>query len=235
VSATLLVVEDEPKLRELLRSYLERGGFIVLTTGSGAEALTLARRVAPDLVVLDLRLPDISGEVVANELRAFSDAPILMLTAKSSEEDRIAGLEAGADDYVVKPFSPRELVLRVEAILRRGVTGRGASHISSFGNGELVIDEDQREVQVRGGRVSLTPTEWGLLVALTGTPGRVFSRFELINRVRGYEFEGYERTVDSHVKNLRRKIERDSRRPLIVTTVLSGGYRLGISRDADEG
>ena len=141
--ATLLVVEDEPKLRELLRSYLERGGFIVLTTGSGAEALTLARRVAPDLVVLDLRLPDISGEVVAIELRTFSDAPILMLTAKSSEEDRIAGLEAGADDYVVKPFSPRELVLRVEAILRRGVTGRGASHISSFGHGELVIDEDR--------------------------------------------------------------------------------------------
>ena len=233
--ATLLVVEDEPKLRELLRSYLERGGFIVLTTGSGAEALTLARRVAPDLVVLDLRLPDISGEVVANELRTFSDAPILMLTAKSSEEDRIAGLEAGADDYVVKPFSPRELVLRVEAILRRGVTGRGASHISSFGHGELVIDEDQREVQVRGGESPSRQQSGGCWLPSPALQGASFSRFELINRVRGYEFEGYERTVDSHVKNLRRKIERDSRRPLIVTTVLAGGYRLGISRDADEG
>ena len=155
---------------------------------------------------------------------------MLMLTAKSSEEDRIRGLELGADDYVTKPFSPRELVLRVQAILRRGgpATEQG---VASYGEGELVIDEPRREVMVRGASVDLTPTEWGLLVALATVPGRVYSRFELINRVRGYEFEGYERTVDSHVKNLRRKIGDDPGNPQIVQTVLGGGYRLGLARD----
>jgi DNA-binding response OmpR family regulator len=213
-----------------VRSYLERAGFIVLSTGSGAEAITLAASASPDLVVLDLGLPDIPGEVVAGELRAAGSVPMLMLTAKSSEEDRIRGLELGADDYVTKPFSPRELVLRVQAILRRGgpATEQG---VASYGEGELVIDEPRREVVVRGESVELTPTEWGLLVALATVPGRVYSRFELINRVRGYEFEGYERTVDSHVKNLRRKIGDDPGNPQIVQTVLGGGYRLGLARD----
>jgi DNA-binding response OmpR family regulator len=153
-----------------------------------------------------------------------------MLTAKSAEEDRIRGLELGADDYVTKPFSPRELVLRVQAILRRG--GPAAAHgVTSYGQGALVIDEPQRLATVRGEAISLTPTEWGVLVALATVPGRVYSRFELINRVRGYEFEGYERTVDSHVKNLRRKIESDPGQPQIVQTVLGGGYRLGLARD----
>jgi DNA-binding response OmpR family regulator len=230
VAATVLLVEDERKLRDLVRSYLERAGFIVLSTGSGAEAITLAASASPDLVVLDLGLPDIPGEVVAGELRAAGSVPMLMLTAKSSEEDRIRGLELGADDYVTKPFSPRELVLRVQAILRRGgpATEQG---VASYGEGELVIDEPRREVVVRGESVELTPTEWGLLVALATVPGRVYSRFELINRVRGYEFEGYERTVDSHVKNLRRKIGDDPGNPQIVQTVLGGGYRLGLARD----
>jgi DNA-binding response OmpR family regulator len=185
---------------------------------------------APDLVVLDLGLPDVPGETVARELRAATAVPILMLTAKSAEEDRIRGLELGADDYVTKPFSPRELVLRVQAILRRG--GPAAEQaVSRFGDAELIIDEPQRLVTVRGRTVSLTPTEWGVLVALATVPGRVYSRFELINRVRGYEFEGYERTVDSHVKNLRRKIETDPAQPRIVQTVLGGGYRLGLARD----
>jgi DNA-binding response OmpR family regulator len=228
--ATVLVVEDERKLRELVRSYLERAGFTVLSTGSGAEAITMATEAAPDLVVLDLGLPDVPGETVARELRTSAATPILMLTAKTSEEDRIRGLELGADDYVTKPFSPRELVLRVQAILRRG--GPAAEQgVTRFGDGELVIDEPQRLVTVRGQVVSLTPTEWGVLVALATVPGRVYSRFELINRVRGYEFEGYERTVDSHVKNLRRKIESDPAQPHIVQTVLGGGYRLGLSRD----
>jgi DNA-binding response OmpR family regulator len=228
--ATVLVVEDERKLRDFVRSYLERAGFTVLSTGSGAEAIAMAADGAPDLVVLDLGLPDVAGETVARELRTASAVPILMLTAKSTEEDRIRGLELGADDYVTKPFSPRELVLRVQAILRRGPSAVEQG-VTSYGAGQLVIDEPQRLVTVRGQTVSLTPTEWGVLTALATVPGRVYSRFELINRVRGYEFEGYERTVDSHVKNLRRKIESDPAQPRIVQTVLGGGYRLGLTRD----
>ena len=236
MTATVLVVEDERKLRELVRSYLERAGFTVLSTGSGAEAITMATTASPDLVVLDLGLPDVPGETVARELRATSatgTTPILILTAKSAEEDRIRGLELGADDYVTKPFSPRELVLRVQAILRRGGPESKAATqgVTSYGGGELVIDEPQRLATVRGTAVALTPTEWGVLVALATVPGRVYSRFELINRVRGYEFEGYERTVDSHVKNLRRKVEDDPANPQIVQTVLGGGYRLGLTRD----
>jgi DNA-binding response OmpR family regulator len=227
---TVLVVEDERKLRELVRGYLERAGFAVLTTGSGAEAIELARTADVALVVLDLGLPDVSGQQVARELRSRSPVPILMLTARSGDDDRVHGLELGADDYVTKPFVPRELVLRVQAILRRHTVGDDGAR-SSFGGGELVVDESRREVTVRGERVHLTPTEWALLVALAGTPGRVFSRFELINRTRGYEYEGYERTVDSHVKNLRRKLEVDPREPRIVETVLGGGYRLGLPQD----
>ena len=230
MAATVLLVEDERKLRELVRSYLERAGFTVVSTGSGAEAISVAASAEPDLVILDLGLPDVAGETVARELRDAGSVPILMLTAKAAEEDRIAGLELGADDYVTKPFSPRELVLRVQAILRRGgpVPAQG---LTSYGGGALIIDEPRREVTVRGAGVDLTPTEWGILLALATVPGRVYSRYELINRVRGYEFEGYERTVDSHVKNLRRKVEEDPGAPRIVQTVLGGGYRLGLARD----
>jgi DNA-binding response OmpR family regulator len=231
MAAIVLVVEDERKLRDLVRSYLERAGFTVLSTGSGAEAITMAAYASPDLVVLDLRLPDVPGETVARELRAVAATPILMLTAKSAEEDRISGLELGADDYVTKPFSPRELVLRVQAILRRGGPAIATQGVISYGGGALVIDETRRLVTVRDQAVALTPTEWGILVALATVPGRVYSRFELINRVRGYEFEGYGRTVDSHVKNLRRKIEDDPGNPTVVQTVLGGGYRLGMARD----
>ena len=230
MAATVLVVEDERKLRDLVRSYLEQAGYTVLSTGSGAEALTIASSAAPDLVILDLGLPDVGGDTVARELRATGLVPIVMLTARSTEEDRIAGLELGADDYVTKPFSPRELVLRVQAVLRRGGAA-AAQGVASYGRGALVIDEPQRAVTVRGTAADLTPTEWGVLVALATVPGRVYSRYELINRVRGYEFEGYERTIDSHVKNLRRKIEADPGNPAIVQTVLGGGYRLGLARD----
>ena len=231
MTATVLLVEDERKLRDLVRSYLERSGFVVLSAGTGAEALSLARSAEPDLVILDLRLPDIPGETVARELRAAGTIPILMLTAKSSEEDRIKGLELGADDYVTKPFSPRELVLRVQAILRRGRQAAADDRVARYGGGILAIDEPRRVAEVRGTVVELTPTEWGILVALATVPGRVYSRLELINRVRGYEFEGYERTIDSHVKNLRRKIEEDHHAPEIIQTVLGGGYRLGLTRD----
>src|SRR6201992_1574403 len=229
MASTVLVVEDERKLRDLVRSYLERAGFTVLSTDSGAEAITMALTSAPDLVILDLGLPDVPGETVARELRgtgSTSGTPILMLTAKTAEEDRIRGLELGADDYVTKPFSPRELVLRVQAVLRRGSPAAASQGVSQFGGGALVIDEPRRTVTVRGVPAQLTPTEWGILGTLATVPGRVYSRFELINKVRGYEFEGYERTVDSHVKNLRRKIEEDPGNPVTILTVLGGGYRL---------
>jgi DNA-binding response OmpR family regulator len=231
VAQTVMVVEDEYKLRELVRAYLEREGLEVFSTGSGAEAISHAAKESPHLVILDLGLPDVPGEEVARELRSGSDVPILVLTARSDERDRIAGLELGADDYLTKPFSPRELVLRVQAILRRGRGPEAEGGPVSYGHGQLVLDEERRRVDVFGRAVDLTPTEWGLLVALARVPGRVYSRYELINRVRGYEFEGYERTVDSHVKNLRRKLESDPSDPPIIETVLSAGYRLGLNRD----
>ena len=230
MTPTVLVVEDEYKLRQLLRSYLEREGMVVYSTGSGAEAVEIGTRSPVDLVVLDLGLPDLPGEDVVRELRNVCDTPVIMLTAKSEERDRIAGLELGADDYMTKPFSPRELVLRAKAVLRRGRAVPSAA-TTSYGHGELVIDEEKRRVCVRGTDVELTPTEWGVLVALARVPGRVYSRYELINLVRGYEFDGYERTVNSHVKNLRRKIEAEPGNPRLVETVLGGGYRLGVERD----
>ena len=230
MTPTVLVVEDEYKLRQLLRSYLEREGMVVYSTGSGAEAVEIGTRSPVDLVVLDLGLPDLPGEDVLRELRNVCDTPVIVLTAKSEERDRIAVLELGADDYMTKPFSPRELVLRAKAVLRRGRAVPSAA-TASYGHGELVIDEEKRRVSVRGADIELTPTEWGLLVALARVPGRVYSRYELINLVRGYEFDGYERTVNSHVKNLRRKIEAEPGNPRLVETVLGGGYRLGVERD----
>jgi DNA-binding response OmpR family regulator len=230
VRSTVLLVEDERKLRDLVRSYLERAGFTVLSTASGAEAISMASSADPDLIVLDPALPDVAGESVARELRAAGATPILMLSAKCAEADRIAGLELGADDYLTKPFSLRELVLRVQAILRRGGSANGWE-VSRFGTGTLVIDEPRRQALVRGIVVDLTPTEWGILTALAAVPGRVYSRLELINRVRGYEFEGYKRTIDTHVKNLRRKIEQNPCEPTTIQTVHGGGYRLGITRD----
>jgi DNA-binding response OmpR family regulator len=229
MSATVLVVEDELKIRELLRSYLEREGWSVLTTGSGAEALTMAAG-AVDLIVLDLGLPDVPGETAAAEIRRSSATPILMLTARTAEDDRIRGLELGADDYVTKPFSPREVVLRAQAIVRRSTAAPDAGSVRSFGDGALVIDEARHEATVDGKRVELTPTEWGILSALAAVPGRVYSRLELLNRVRGYELAS-ERVVDSHVKNLRRKLETDPQHPRIVETVLGAGYRLGLGHD----
>jgi DNA-binding response OmpR family regulator len=227
----VLVVDDEAGIRDLVRRYLEREGHQVFTAASGSEALEVAARVHPELVVLDLRLPDISGVEVARELRRRSDVPILMLTAKSDERDRIEGLEVGADDYVTKPFSPRELVLRVHAILRRHGGSEPTDGWVSYGGGALRIDEGCRQVEVDGKQVDLTPTEWGLLIALASQPGRVCSRYELINRVRGYEFDGYERTVDSHVKNLRHKLDAAGGFGRDIETVTGAGYRLGLNRD----
>jgi DNA-binding response OmpR family regulator len=230
---TILIVEDEPKLRDLLRGYFERDGMTVLTAATGAEGLSLVTSAKPDLVVLDLGLPDIPGESVLGEIRRSSQLPVLMLTAKADEEDRIRGLELGADDYVTKPFSPRELVLRVRAISRRSTTEGLSVPVGrrSFGAATLVIDEPRRQAIVREEVADLTPTEWGVLLALATTPGRVYSRQELMNRARGHEFEGYERSIDSHIKNLRRMVEEDPHQPRIVLTVLGGGYRLGLTPD----
>lgn len=231
MASTVLVVEDEIKLRDLIRTFLEREGLVVLTTGSGAEAISLGDRSHPDLVVLDLGLPDVPGLEVAKELRRSSDVLVLMLTAKANEEDRIRGLELGADDYLTKPFSPRELVLRVVALLRRGRVPAGSPARLSFGGGVIVIDEERHELHHRGELVGLSPTEWGIIQTLARTPGRVYSRYELVNAVRGHEWEGYERVIDSHVKNLRHKLEEDAASPRIIETVLGVGYRLGLKRD----
>jgi DNA-binding response OmpR family regulator len=235
--AQILVVEDEESLLQTLRYNLSRAGHDVRLSTNGLQALDMIRGNPPELVVLDLMLPGLDGLELCRSVRAettnpaVAHVPILMLTARDEEIDKVVGLEVGADDYLTKPFSPRELVLRVQAIMRRGRSMKAADSSRSFGNGEMMIDEERRQVTVRGAPVELTPTEWGVLSALARNPGRVYSRYELINRVRGYEFDGYERVIDSHVKNLRRKIELDPRKPLLVRTLLGGGYRLGVSRD----
>ncbi|MEA2843509.1 MAG: hypothetical protein QOJ69_1180 [Actinomycetota bacterium] len=227
----MLVVEDEPQVQEVLRVYLERGGFRVVATGRGAEAIELTRTVKPDIVLLDLRLPDVPGEFVATEVRRSSAVPLVMLTAKASETDRIRGLELGADDYVTKPFSPSEVVLRLKAVLRRTGPGWADPGASSFGGGQLVLDFENRNATVRGEEITLTATEWSILRALGQAGGRVLSRYELCTLVRGFEFDGYERIIDSHVKNLRRKVEVDTGSPTVVETVVGAGYRLGLPPD----
>ena len=227
----VLVVDDESSVQEVARAYLEREGFIVDSAMDGAAALEAIERKAPQLIVLDLMLPDVAGEEVAARVRERSDVPILMLTAKAAEEQRLRGFEVGADDYLVKPFSPRELVARVKAILRRAGEGEAPlSTLAVFDGGRLRIDELRHEVQIEGEPVDLTPSEFKLLAALAAYPGRVYSRFELINRVQGTDFVGYERTIDAHVKNLRRKLERDPANPRYVQTVHGIGYRLGVGR-----
>ncbi len=223
----IVVIDDDPSVQAVVRAYLERDGFLVNVAGTGAEGLAVAERDSPCLVVLDLMLPDCSGEDLARKIRARSDVPILMLTAKASEEERVFGLGLGADDYLTKPFSQRELVARVRAILRR-TQGPEVPLVKalSFDNGSLQIDTVIHEVRVHGDLIELTPNEYRLLVTLARYPGRVYSRFELINHVQGYEYKGYERTIDAHVKNLRKKIEPDPRHPRYVETVFGVGYRL---------
>jgi two-component system alkaline phosphatase synthesis response regulator PhoP len=229
MSSAVLVVEDDRELRDVVRRYLERAGHAVHTTGSGAEALSLLAVGGVDLVVLDLGLPDVDGLEVLAAARASGGVPVVVLTARSQLEDRIDGLRRGADDYVTKPFSPTELVLRVDAVLHRTRSGARVAGAVTFGGGRLRIDEARHEAWLDSVRLDLTPTEWGLLTTLASTPGRVFSRYELVNRVRGYEFAGYERTIDSHVKNLRHKL--GTAAGDMLETVLGVGYRLGWSRD----
>ena len=220
---TILVVEDEPAIARLLRDYLEQAGFAVLVAGDGDAALRTARAAKPDLVVLDLGLPGRDGLDVTRELRRFSDTPIIVVTARGEETDRIVGLELGADDYVVKPFSPKEVVARVRAVLRRAEARQEAAPVIRVADVE--IDVSRMRVTVGGRMVDLTATEFQLLATLAREPGRVFTRGQLLDAVHGVAFESYERAIDAHVKNLRRKIEPTPGAPRYLQTVYGVGYR----------
>ncbi|MDA8169022.1 MAG: response regulator transcription factor [Nitrospiraceae bacterium] len=227
--AVILVVEDEKKIADIVKLYLEREGLQPLMAGSGEEAIRLLKH-GPDLVVLDLMLPGLQGEELCGIIRQNSDIPIIMLTAKTGEEDIIKGLGLGADDYVTKPFSPGELLARIKAQLRRH---KRPYTRMSFNKGELVIDVLKREVMHSGSVLSLTPSEFGILVSLAERPGRVLSRLQLVNMVQGYDFEGYERTIDAHVKNLRQKIEDDPKNPTFIKTIYGVGYKFIGAKDEE--
>jgi DNA-binding response OmpR family regulator len=225
---TVLLVDDEPEIVRILRDYLERAGFAVLTAANGDAALAIARRQRPDLVVLDLTLPSLDGLDVARALRRDGEMPIIMLTARTEEADRVAGLELGADDYVAKPFSPREVVARVRAVLRRTQAARAQSDTVRVGEA-IVLDAVRVEASVDGRLVDLTPTEFQLLIHMARQPGRVFTRAQLLDALHGVAVESYERAIDAHVKNLRRKIERDPHAPRHLQTVFGVGYRIADS------
>jgi DNA-binding response OmpR family regulator len=221
--ARVLVVDDEPRIVQLVRDYLERAGFAVSTARDGREALMRARQDRPDLILLDLGLPELDGLEVTRRLRRDSGVPIIMLTARDDETDTVVGLELGADDYVTKPFSPRELTARVRAVLRRHAGDAGAELIRA---GDLVLDVPRLRVEVAGRAVSLTGTEFQLLTAMARQPGRVFTRSQLLDAIHGVAFESYERAIDAHVKNIRRKIEPNARAPRYLLTVYGVGYRI---------
>lgn len=220
----ILLVEDEAQTRSVVEAYLERDGYWVTAVGDGRAALEAFGAHGYDAVVLDLNLPVLSGEEVCRRIRDVSDVPIIMLTAKGAEEERIAGLDLGADDYLVKPFSPRELVARVRALLRRANTENEPQR-SRLEYGPLEIDAAGHKVFVDGEETELTASEYKLLTTLSRYPGRVYSRMELVEKVLGYDFEGYERAIDSHVKNLRAKLGDDPREPRFIHTVFGVGYR----------
>jgi DNA-binding response OmpR family regulator len=219
----ILVVDDEPKIVRLVRDYLEHGGFDVLVARDGPEALMRARTERPDLVVLDLGLPGLDGLDVTRALRRETPMPLIMLTARDSETDKVLGLELGADDYLTKPFSPRELVARIRAVLRRHEHGTSAEVIRV---GELELDIPRLRVELSGRRVVLTATEFELLATMARQPGRVFTRAQLLDAIQGQALESYERAIDAHVKNIRRKLEPDPRRPRYLLTVYGVGYRV---------
>ncbi len=225
----ILMVEDEKAIRDAVAAYLERDGFWVRSVGDGQSALEEFERHSFDMVILDLMLPKLSGERVCRAIRDTSDVPIIMLTAKGEVEDRIVGLELGADDYLVKPFSPRELIARVRALLRR-VHYEQEPPMEVLDFGDLVVDITGHKVTVDGKVVDLTASEFKLLTTLARYPGRVYTRMELVEKVLGYDFEGYERTIDSHVKNLRAKLGDDPRNPKWLYTVHGVGYRFEVPR-----
>lgn len=227
-SKKILVVDDEEKILEVVKSYLENSGYTVYTASNGSQAIEMYEKVNPSLIILDLMLPDLSGEEICRKIRKRSSVPIIMLTAKVEEEDVLKGLDIGADDYVTKPFSPRQLVARVGALFRR-VSGETLplSGVLSFNDGALAVDTLKHEVRKGQNIINLTPIEYKLLSTFVKYPSKVFTRDELIVLAFGEDFEGYDRTVDTHIKNLRQKIEDDSKNPQYVLTVHGIGYRFG--------
>ncbi|RME62839.1 MAG: DNA-binding response regulator [Nitrospirae bacterium] len=224
----VLVIEDEKPISDIVRAYLEKDGFVVTVAETAEEGLAYLKEDF-DLIILDLMLPDMEGEEVCKAIREVSDVPIIMLTAKSSEDDRVKGLGLGADDYVVKPFSPRELVARVKALLRR--TGALEKGIFSFNRGNLVIKPQTMEVFKNGTPVRLTQTEFKLLMKRAERPGQVFPRQQLVNLILGYDYEGYDRTIDAHIKNIRHKIEDNPRQPQYIQTIYGVGYKFTGQKD----
>ena len=229
----VLVVEDDRKIARVVALYLEEAGYRVVQADTGRKALDEAAKEVPLLVVLDLMLPDVGGEQVIQELKALGDIPVIILTSRSSEEDRVVGFALGADDYVVKPFSPRELVSRVRAVLKRAHRDDlSDAEAVSFEEGLLVLDGHRYEARRKGELVSLTPAEFKVLFALASNPDRVMTRSELVDKALGYQFEGYERSIDAHVKNIRQKLQDDPRKPTFILTVYGLGYRFIGKRDA---
>jgi len=221
---TILIVDDEKRLVSLVESYLTQEGYRVATAYNGKEALAVAKKENPDLIILDIMMPEMNGYDFMRVHRAEHDTPIIMLTAKVEDDDKIIGLELGADDYVVKPFKPRELMARVRNVLRRA--GKPEPTGKTLKVADIVLDRDSREVLVGEHSIDLTPSEFDLLAALMATPGRVFSRLDLLDVIQGVRYEGYERTIDTHIKNLRAKVEDDPRNPRYIETVYGVGYRL---------
>ncbi|MEW6003178.1 MAG: response regulator transcription factor [Nitrospirota bacterium] len=228
----ILVVEDDKTIAKVVKAYLEGAGFRVVHVEKGRDAIESALKEMPLLVILDLMLPDISGEEVCQKLKEISDFPIIMLTSKVSDEERVAGFALGADDYVVKPFNPRELLYRVKAVLKR-VQKKDLSDTEpmSFDNGTLVLNGQSYEVRKKGVLSNLTPTEFKILFALASTPQKVFTRDELVEKALGYQFEGYERSIDAHIRNIRQKIEDDPKNPKIIQTIYGVGYRFAGKKD----
>jgi two-component system, OmpR family, alkaline phosphatase synthesis response regulator PhoP len=222
----ILVVDDKAELRTLLKQYLTQEGFEIVTASDGQEALFVARHEKPDLILLDIMMPEMSGFEFIRAYSREADTPIILLTAKLDENDKVLGLELGADDYITKPFSPRELTARVRAVLRRMDKAEATQEILRLG--EISLDRAGRILHVRGQPVDLTPSEFELLATLMAAPGRVFSRLEILDRLQGAAYEGYERTIDVHIRNLRTKIEPDPSNPRYIETVYGAGYRFAV-------
>jgi DNA-binding response OmpR family regulator len=226
----ILAVDDEEKILDIVESYLEKSGWAALRAKNGGEALELLKRHPVDLVLLDLMLPDTSGEAVCRRIRAESDVPIIMLTARIDEASIVRGLSIGADDYVTKPFSPKQLVARIQAVLRRsGATGKGGKFLTA---GELAVDMENRSVRRNGQPLSLTPNQYKILTLLMGRPEKIFTRDEIIENVKDDDFDGFDRAIDTHIKNLRQKLGDDPKAPTYIITVYGVGYRFGLDKTA---
>lgn len=224
--SSILIIEDEKRVSEVLKAYLEKEGYKVYCTTKGLEGIEIFKSIDIQLIILDLMLPDISGEEVCKIIRQSSDVHIFMLTAKGALNDRIEGLNIGADEYLIKPFSPRELTARVNALFRRLSADNSTSNLI-FDDGKLSIDYDKRVVKVNGKEVSITPNEFDILYVLVSNKGKVLSREQLIDKIFGIDFNGYDRTIDVHIKNIRKKIEEDTKNPKYIVTVMKVGYKFG--------